>query len=139
MWLDHRTGFGCFFLAGGVLGLAGGVELIFKQVALWRRAVRVEAEVTSVRAETWHGDDGDQSTFYLPTVSFTTGGARVRAEVVAGRRDPKAFRRGQKLKVYYDPRDPRSIALRRRDWPGGLLAALLAGVSTAIGLALLRT
>ncbi len=137
MPLDHRNGFGYFFLAGGLLGLAGGLEQIFRQVALWRRAVRVEAEVISVRAETWIEDNGAQKTVHLPTVSFTALGARVRAEVVQGRSDPRAFRRGRRLVVYYDPRNPRSVALRRLDWPGGIAATLLASLSTAIGLALL--
>ena len=51
MPLDHRTGFGYVFLAGGLLGLAGGAEQSHLQVALWRRAVRVPAKVLSVRVE----------------------------------------------------------------------------------------
>jgi hypothetical protein len=54
-----------------------------------------------------------------------------------GRFNPKAFRRGQTIWVYYDPRDPKSAVLRRRDWPGGGTVTILSGVFAGIGLALL--
>jgi hypothetical protein len=137
MPLDHRTGFGSLFLAVGVVGLAGGVELIVKQIAQWRRSVRVLAKVLSVRAETTSDDNGVDTSHYLPTVSFAAGGTRVQTEVAWGSHRSKAFRKGQMLKVYYDPRDPKSAAIRRRDWPGGVAATILSGVCAAVGAALL--
>src|SRR4051812_7833581 len=99
MPFDHRDGFGYFFLIGGLVGLAGGVEGLARHVARCRRAVRVEATVRKVRIETSFGDEDGSHDRAYPTVSFEADGHRIVAEL-SGFLDPGDVRRGQKVMIY---------------------------------------
>ncbi|WP_439624558.1 DUF3592 domain-containing protein [Gemmata sp.] len=128
--IDHRLGFGLFFLSGGLLAIAGGAERRRQKRALVRRAVRVTARVVSVRTESTNDAGGVD--FHYPTLEFRVAGKVARADAVVGRLDGGEVSSGKEVTAYYDPLDPGRVVLAPGDWPGG-------GCATILGLAVAGT
>lgn len=128
--MDHQTGFGLFFLIGGLLFVYGAWEQAVRKRALLRRAVRVKARITDVREETGDAESVDS---YYPTVAFRIGDEEVRTEVVRGGITKGEFRRGRSIMILYDPLNPKSAVLKPRDWEGGIVGIVMGLIAAGIG------
>jgi hypothetical protein len=129
--MNHLQGFGLFFLLGGVVGVCGGIEQVFRKRAQAMRAVAVTARIVAVESE-GGVEPGDLTHFY-PVVAFTVDGKPVRAKLLQPSIREGEYQSGKAIRVYYDPRDPTQVVARLRDCPGGWTATILGAVFAAIG------
>ena len=134
--VDHRLGFGLFFLAGGVLGVLGGAGRRRQKQALIRRAVRVNARVVSVKTESTNDDGGGVDVHY-PTLEFVAAGKTICARLWSAASAARTSRRGKRSRRNHDP----SFAHARCPCPAGLarrgLRSVLGLVFALIGAGLL--
>jgi hypothetical protein len=131
--MDHRAGFGVFFLGGGLLGIVSGFELVLRKRRLVRRALPVRVRVVEVRVS----GGGDDPETYTAVVEYTVAGETLRSKLEPPTTDGKRYRRRKSLDAYYDPLAPWRVAARPRDWPGGMAGVILGAVSALIGAGLL--
>jgi hypothetical protein len=127
--MDHRTGFGLLFLGGGLMGVAGGWELVRKKRRVLKRIRPIKVRIVEVERSPG-GDDPDS---YTAVVEYTVDGDKLRTKLEPSTLDAKKYRRGKSLDAYYDPENRTDIALRPRDFPGGLTGVVLGVIFTLIG------
>lgn len=116
---------GLFILALGVFFVVGGVHTWRQGSAFGKRAVRAQGTVVELRYSA--GVNGGRGT-YAPVLEFRTQeGQPVRVESQSGDWPPVA-QVGEVVPVLYDPNDPSSAVVDRRDPRDRFLAAGLIGV-----------